>query len=137
MSGSDRKGVWRVGEGHWAIAVMGGCKIDLRQAVISSPVTTINAVAFWGGIEVYVPEGVEVELEGIAIMAGNEYKHVGPPPPPGAPVVRINAYACMAGVTVSDRPSFSDRVEDAVLDGLDRRQLREERRRRRGELRGR
>lgn len=142
MSGSEREGRWRVGEEYWAVAIMGGCKIDLRQAVISSPVITINAIAIMGGVEIYVPEGVEVELGGVAIMAGKDASLSGPPPPPGAPVVRVNAFAFWSGVQVRDSPTLGDRVREAVADRLDerreqRRELREERRRRRRELRGR
>jgi hypothetical protein len=118
MGGVERKGFWRVDEESGAVAVMGGCKLDLRGAVISAPVTTINAIAFWGSVDVIVPYGVEVELEGIAIMGGKTLKLDGPPPAPGAPVVRVNAMALMGGVTVRDRPSLGERLRKAIDDRL-------------------
>lgn len=83
-------------------AVMGGCEIDLRQASIAPGMTAvIDVFAFWGGIEIRVPEdwsvatrvtpllgGVEdqtrasqgavskrVEIRGTAIMGGVEIKN--------------------------------------------------------------
>lgn len=116
LGGVERRGFWRLGELSWAVAMMGGCNLDLRGAAISGPVTTINAIAVMGGVDVIVPYGVEVELEGIAIMGGKTVKLKGPPPGPGAPVVRINAFALMGGVTVRDRPSLGTRVMDAIDD---------------------
>jgi hypothetical protein len=116
MGAVERKGFWRVDERSVAIAVMGGCKLDLRGAAISAPVTTIHAYALMAGIEVTVPYGVEVELEGVAIMGSKELKLTGPSPAPGAPVVRINAIALMAGVVVRDRPRLGDRTRQAIED---------------------
>jgi hypothetical protein len=118
MSGSDRKGFWRVDEKTLAIAVMGSCKLDLRGAAISAPVTTINAYAVMGAVDVVVPFGVEVELDGISIVGGREAKLTGPPPPPGAPVVRINAFALMGAVTVRDKPTLGERLRKAIEDRL-------------------
>ncbi|HEY4024868.1 MAG TPA: DUF1707 domain-containing protein [Candidatus Dormibacteraeota bacterium] len=118
MSAVDRKGFWRVDEESGAIAVMGACKLDLRGAVISAQVTTINAFAFWGSIDVVVPFGVEVDLQGIAIMGTKTLTLKGPPPAPGAPVVRINAVALMGAVTVRDRPSLGERLKEAIEDRL-------------------
>jgi len=122
MSGVSRKGFWRVDEGTNAVAFMGGCKLDLRGAVISSPVTEINAVAIMGGVDVVVPYGVEVELEGVAIMGGKDLKLNGPPPHPGAPIIRINAFALMGGVTVRDSPTLGERLRTAIEDHLGGRQ---------------
>jgi hypothetical protein len=118
MSGTDRKGFWRVDEETLAVAVMGSCKLDMRGAAISAPVTTINATAVMGTVDVVVPFGVEVELEGIAIMGSREAKLTGPPPPPGAPIVRINAFAMMGTVIVRDKPNLGERLRKAIEDRL-------------------
>jgi Cell wall-active antibiotics response 4TMS YvqF len=118
MSGVERKGFWRVDEETLAVAVMGSCKLDLRGAAISAPVTTINAYSLMGTVDVIVPFGVEVELEGIAIMGSKEAKLSGPPPGPGAPVVRINAFALMGTVIVRDKPNLGERMRKAIEDRL-------------------
>lgn len=116
LGGVERRGFWRVGEESWAVAMMGGCNLDLRGAAISAPVTTINAISIMGGVDVIVPEGVEVELAGVAIMGSKSLKLAGPPPGQGAPVVRVNAFAFMGSVTVRDRPSLGARAIEAVDD---------------------
>ncbi len=118
LGGVERRGFWRIGERSWAIALMGGCNLDLRGAAISAPVTTINAISVMGGIDVIVPPGVEVELEGVAVMGSKVLKLSGPPPGPEAPVVRINAFALMGSVTVRDRRGLGTGVMDAIDDRL-------------------
>jgi predicted membrane protein len=51
-------------------AVMGGCEIDLRQAAIRGEEAVINIFAFWGGVELRVPEAWAVEMKGIPILGG-------------------------------------------------------------------
>ena len=118
MSAVERKGFWRVDEETLAVSVMGSCKLDLRGAAISAPVTTINAYVVMGSVDVIVPFGVEVELEGIAIMGSKEAKLKGPPPAPGAPVVRVNAFNLMGSVTVRDSPRLGERIRQAIEDRL-------------------
>jgi hypothetical protein len=118
MSAVERKGFWRVDEETLAVSIMGSCKLDLRGAAISAPVTTINAYTVMGSVDVIVPFGVEVELEGIAIMGSKEAKLKGPPPAPSAPVVRVNAFTLMGSVTVRDSARLGERLRKAIEDKL-------------------
>src|SRR5262249_9951267 len=118
LGGVDPRGVRRVGAASWAIAFRGGCNLDLRGAAISAPVTASNAISGMGGVDVIVPRGVEVELEGVAVMGSKTLKLSGPPPGPGAPVVRVNAFALMGSVTVRDRPSLGAGSMNAMDDRL-------------------
>ncbi|MDQ1404031.1 MAG: hypothetical protein QOG03_2347, partial [Actinomycetota bacterium] len=104
MSGSTRRGRWRVGEQTTAVAFMGGCYLDLRKAEFEGPEIEITAVAFMGGIDIVVPEGVEVDLGGFAFMGGKEAKVKAVPVIPGSPLVRVRAFAFMGGVTVRSKP---------------------------------
>jgi hypothetical protein len=49
---------------------------------------------------VIVPEGVDVELSGLSIMGGRNYRPGKQPIPPGAPVVRVRAYSVMGGLSI-------------------------------------
>jgi hypothetical protein len=77
MGGGHSKGRWRPDNDMTALAIMGGCTVDLRQAEIEGPVIDISAIAIMGGVEVIVPEGIAVELSGIAIMGGKDCRVKG------------------------------------------------------------
>jgi class 3 adenylate cyclase len=118
MSGSTRRGRWRVGEQTNAVSFMGGCFLDLRKAEFSGPEIEITAVAFMGHVDIVVPEGVEVDLGGIAFMGGKEAKIKAVPILPGSPIVRVRAFAFMGGVTVRSRPIKDDTAESGQGDAL-------------------
>ena len=103
MGGGDRKGRWRIGSRCTVVNVMGGADLDLREAVIESAETVITVVSLMGGSDIVVPEGVEVELGGFALMGGNDLKIGGPRPRPGAPVVRVRAFSLMGGTDVKTK----------------------------------
>ena len=79
---------------------MGGADIDLRAAELEEPDVEIVAVSLMGGTNVVVPEGVDVDLTGVALMGGRNYRPGKQLPPPGAPLVRVRAFAFMGGVSV-------------------------------------
>ncbi len=134
MGGSQRRGRWRLRQKTNAVAVMGGCQLDMRNAAVEGPSVVINAVAVMGGIEIIVPEGIEVELGGIAIMGAKDARRLKVVPAiPGSPVLRVRAFAFWGGVTVRSKParipsidsvtgeprSPGPRLIDAVADGPD------------------
>ena len=109
MSGSQAKGRWRLSGKTTAVAVMGGVDMDLRHAEIDGPEIVITAVAFWGGIQIVVPEGFDVELEGFSFMGGRDLKLRNVPRVPGSPRIRVRGFAIMGGIEVESRPSRTGR----------------------------
>ncbi|MEA2182228.1 MAG: hypothetical protein QOF69_1413 [Solirubrobacteraceae bacterium] len=107
MGGCERRGRWRPSPHSVAIALMGGVSLDLRDASIEEEELVITAFALMGGVEVIVPEGVEVDLGGLAIMGGNEHRPGTAPVRPGTPIVRIRAFSLMGGTEVKARGSRS------------------------------
>jgi hypothetical protein len=103
MGGFGRKGNWVMPRNFTAITCMGGGAIDLREASFAEPNVTIRAFALMGGIEILVPEDVEVVLHGVPIMGGVDGP-AGSNPPPGAPRVTIVAVAVMGGIDVKVKP---------------------------------
>ncbi|HEX4862913.1 MAG TPA: adenylate/guanylate cyclase domain-containing protein [Acidimicrobiales bacterium] len=104
MSSSKAKGRWRVGKSVTALAVMGGCELDFRQAQIETAEVRVTAVAIMGGIDVIVPEGIAVELTGLSIMGGKHLKVADVPVLPGSPVITVQAFPIMGGVSVRSKP---------------------------------
>lgn len=99
MGGFHRGDTWAVARGLTAIAVMGGGKIDLREAQFTNGRTSITAFALMGGIEIITPEAAYVDVRGIGIMGGVSHAARGPGRP-GGPVVTVRAVALMGGVKV-------------------------------------
>ena len=103
LSGARRKGRWVVPRNYVGVAVMGGIELDLREAQFSEPEVTIHAYTLMGGIEITVPEDVDVDVSGIAFMGGFDHNASGPGVP-GAPRVRVIGFALMGGVDVRRKP---------------------------------
>jgi hypothetical protein len=104
MSGTDRKGVWTVPPTFTSVAVMGGVEIDLTEARFEDAETTIQAFALMGGIDIYVPEDIVVQVNGSGFMGAFEnHAQNQAQPRPGVPLVRITGLAVMGGVDVKRR----------------------------------
>jgi hypothetical protein len=84
---------------------MGGCDIDLRHAEIDGSEIVITALAFWGAIQIVVPEGFDVELEGFSFMGARNLRLRNVPRVPGSPHIRVRGFAMMGGIDVRSRPS--------------------------------
>jgi hypothetical protein len=92
------------------VAVMGGVELDLREAQFAEPVVTLHAYTLMGGIQITVPEDVEVDVSGVAFMGGFDHNASGPGVP-GAPQVRVLGFALMGGVEVRRKPVKARRVK--------------------------
>jgi len=104
MSGTDRKGVWTVPPTFTSVAFMGGVEIDLTEARFEDAETTIQAFAMMGGIDIYVPEDITVQVNGTGFMGAFEnHAQDQAQPRPGAPLVKITGLALMGGVDVKRR----------------------------------
>ncbi|MFI5606201.1 DUF1707 domain-containing protein [Amycolatopsis sp. NPDC051903] len=110
LSGAIRKGSWVLPPQHTSVAFWGGAQIDLRSARFADRQSTITAVAIMGGIEITVPDDINVDVTGIGLMGGFvlEDKSGAPPAPPTAPTVTINGLAFWGGVVVYRKKAKKD-----------------------------
>lgn len=79
-------------------AVFGGVKCDLRNAKITSD-QVINANTTFGGIEVFVPNNVQVRIKATPIFGGVTDKSVHTTNS-DAPIIYINATCVFGGVEI-------------------------------------
>jgi hypothetical protein len=109
MGSSERRRRWQVARHTRAVAVMGGCLLDLREATLPPDEVKITAVAIMGGVEVVVPDGFDVVVSGFSLMGGYGTNVADRPRPPGSPTVRVRAFALMGGVDVKSKQPRADK----------------------------
>jgi len=88
-------------KGGDATAILGGCKIDLRQAVIKDGQAVIDTFALWGGIEILVPPEWSLVSLGTPILGAFEDK-TRPAQPATGPRLVIKGVAIMGGVEIKN-----------------------------------
>jgi hypothetical protein len=100
MGGCTRRSDAQNFEGADLTAIMGGTEVDLRQASIApGSEAVIDVFAFWGGIELRVPEDWTVIPRALPLMGGVEDRTVARP---GAAPKRlvIRGIVIMGGVSI-------------------------------------
>jgi hypothetical protein len=97
---STRRGRFRLDDESAAIAAFGNCTLDLSEALIDGPNPLVTAVAVFGDVTVIVPDGIEVDLEGVAVFGDKRCSTGSAPPVPGSPVVLVRAFALFGDVRV-------------------------------------
>lgn len=119
LGASTRGGVWVAPREMYAVALMGGVELDFREAGFGPGVTEVTVFAMWGGVDVIVPPGLQVECNGVGILGAFERESDEladasmVSPDPGSPVLRVNGVALMGGVDVSTRLP-GEREKDAA-----------------------
>lgn len=83
-----------------AIALLGDAVIDLRGAKATSKEITIRAYALLNDVDVIVPDGIAVELSGVAVVGDN--RNMTRPVPAGTSrfVVKVHGHAVLGDVQV-------------------------------------
>lgn len=86
--------------GGSATALLGSCEIDLRPATIApGQEAVLDTFAFWGGIEILVPETWDVVVQGMPILGAFE-DQTRPPLGTNPPRLVIKGTVVMGGVEV-------------------------------------
>jgi hypothetical protein len=99
FGGVTRKGRWRVRKNTHALALFGGMDLDLRDAIFEAPVVEISGFWCFGGLDMKVPEGIEIQDQTAGIFGGTDVRDVGDPAP-GAPMLVIKGVSLFGGVSI-------------------------------------
>ena len=104
LGGVERKGRWIPARQNYAVSVMGGIKLEFREALLPPGETEVWVFTAMGGVEIIVPPGLGVESDGIAILGSFEHREdIVMNPDPDSPYLRIKGLCVMGGVEVSIR----------------------------------
>jgi hypothetical protein len=100
FSSTRRDGRMRVRRRILCLVGFGNIDLDLRQAALEGDVVTVIGFAAFGALDVYVPEGVEVDLHGLTVFGHKNARGKDLPPLPGTPLVRVYTFGMFAGIDV-------------------------------------
>jgi hypothetical protein len=103
-----RGGRWRVPERFTSVVYKGSGWLDLRAAELTAPVTTMRVVAYKSRIDILVPPGVRVEMDGFGVSKGwspEEQQEI--PLPNDAPTVHIRGIAYKGTIETRTKPAES------------------------------
>ena len=99
FGGVTRKGDWRVRRKTQSFALFGGMDLDMREAVFEAPVVEISGFWCFGGLDIKVPEGMQVRDETAGVFGGTDIRDLGEPLA-GAPTLVIKGLTLFGGVSV-------------------------------------
>ena len=120
MSGREKKGNWTPGNPEFVFSMMGGTCLDLTQVQQSE--VRLNLFCLMGAIEVIVPHGAQVDMDGLVLM-GASVDNVARHSSPINMRIKINNWGLMGGIEVRtptadempEAPAPSQRVKDLVF----------------------
>jgi len=118
-----RRGRWRVARRMLVVSLFGDVDLDLRHAEVEDPVVSVNALALFGNVDIYVPEGTEVDVGGVVIF-GHRREWGRDEPRPGAPLLRVTLTSFFGTADVWRVPPGASGDYRELINGI-RRQQRE------------
>ncbi len=99
FGGTTRKNRWRVRRNTSILTMFGGVELDLTEATFEAHELTFNVFCLFGGVEVTVPPGTDVDCQVVAVFGGAEARKVGPPDGI-APRLVVKGFCGFGGVEV-------------------------------------
>ena len=99
-----RRGRLRLPRRTFVVSAFSDVDLDLRSAEITSSRTSVISLVVMGNLDVYVPEGIAVDVSGINVF-GHRREWGRDPTQPDAPVLRVRVVALFGTVDVWRVPS--------------------------------
>jgi hypothetical protein len=94
-----RRGRLRLPRRTFVVSAFSDVDLDLRSAEITTGRTSVISFALFGNVDVYVPEGVAVDVTGLSLF-GHRREWGRDPVRPDAPLVRVRGFGLFATVDV-------------------------------------
>jgi hypothetical protein len=107
MGGAERKGRWRLAARSTSLNIMGGSDLDLSQVELADDHVELTVYAFMGGADLYVPEGLDVDVSEFAFMGANRVDIPTPRSSGDGPFLRLRLISIMGGTNVKRGPKRS------------------------------
>lgn len=99
FGGVSRSGKWRVRKNIQALTLFGGMDLDLRNAIFEAPVVEISGFWCFGGLDIKVPAGIDVQDQTAGIFGGTDVRDIGEPVL-GAPTLVIKGVTLFGGISI-------------------------------------
>jgi hypothetical protein len=100
-----RAGRWRVPERFRTIVYKGSGHLDLRAAELTARETTLSVIAYKSRVDILVPLGVRVNLDGFGVSKGwSAEEDLEDRLPADAPVVHVRGVGYKGTIEVSSKP---------------------------------
>jgi hypothetical protein len=103
LGGFRRVGRWRVSQQITSISLIGGMRLDLREAEFAAPDVMLTKVSLIGGARLTVPPGVRVEVTNFSLIGGRR-TDADERLSPNAPTLHLRAFSLIGGVRVQRTP---------------------------------
>ena len=111
-----RAGRWQVPEHFRAIVYKGSGHLDLRAAELTAAETTLVVIAYKSRVDVLVPLGVRVNLDGPGVSKGwSNAEDLEDRLPAGAPVVHVRGIGYKGTIEVSTKPREAGQADRRAL----------------------
>ena len=113
---SERRARWRVGRRIFVFSVFGDVDLDLRGAELERPDVGVFCFALFGNVDVYVPEGAELDHSAFIVFGHSRNSGHEPPPRREAPLVSVRALGLFGATDIWRVPagatgSFRDLIK--------------------------
>ncbi len=98
LGGSSKTGRWQPARSITCLSLMGGVKLDFREAEFPRNGVRINAGCIMGGLEIIIPPGINADISGIPLLGGMENKTGAGNE--RAPALSVRGIAIMGGIEI-------------------------------------
>ena len=102
---SRRTGRWRLAKVTNVLALLGGCRIDMRHAVIEDESLTMKITVLFGSASVLLPRGALVQPSGISLLSASTVEVAEEEPEGDVPTIAIEWLTLFGRLKVTHPPA--------------------------------